>query len=90
VSAQALRKYSNREVDGQGNFVVCAINALGQNQDPHVSAGNLSQKALAERLGVNPSTVTRLLKGQRRSRRLEKQIAEILELAPRESKIDKT
>ena len=52
--------------------------------------GIYTQKALAERLGVNPSTVTRLLKGQRKSRRLEKQIAEILELAPRESKIDKT
>lgn len=40
--------------------------------------GIYTQKALAEKLGVNPSTVTRLLKGQRKSRRLEKQIAEIL------------
>jgi transcriptional regulator with XRE-family HTH domain len=42
--------------------------------------GIYSQKALAKRLGVNPSTVTRLLKGQRKSRRLQRQIAEILEL----------
>lgn len=40
--------------------------------------GIYTQKALAEKLGVNPSTITRLLKGQRRSRRLEKQIFEIL------------
>ena len=40
--------------------------------------GIYSQKALAERLGVNPSTITRLLRGQRKSRRLEKRIAEIL------------
>ncbi len=40
--------------------------------------GIYTQKALAERLGVNPSTVTRLLKGQRKSRRLEREIAEIL------------
>ncbi len=40
--------------------------------------GIYTQKALAEKLGVNPSTVTRLLKGQRKSRRLERQIAEIL------------
>lgn len=40
--------------------------------------GILTQRALAERLGVNPSTVTRLLKGQRKSRRLERRIAEIL------------
>lgn len=40
--------------------------------------GIYTQKALAERLGVNPSTVTRLLKGQRKSRRLERRIAEIL------------
>lgn len=42
--------------------------------------GIYSQKALAEKLGVNPSTVTRLLKGQRKSRRLQQQIAELLEL----------
>jgi transcriptional regulator with XRE-family HTH domain len=42
--------------------------------------GIYSQKALAERLGVNPSTVTRLFKGQRKSRRLQRQIAEILDL----------
>jgi transcriptional regulator with XRE-family HTH domain len=42
--------------------------------------GIYSQKALAQRLGVNPSTVTRLLKGQRKSSRLQRQIAEILEL----------
>jgi transcriptional regulator with XRE-family HTH domain len=42
--------------------------------------GIYSQKALAEKLGVNPSTVTRLLKGQRKSRRLQRQIAELLEL----------
>ncbi|MGH7831588.1 MAG: helix-turn-helix transcriptional regulator [Candidatus Binatia bacterium] len=40
--------------------------------------GILTQKALAERLGVNPSTITRLLKGQRKSRGLQKRIAEIL------------
>jgi len=40
--------------------------------------GIYTQKALAKMLGVNPSTITRLLKGQRRSRRLEKRIAEIL------------
>ena len=40
--------------------------------------GIYTQKALAEKLGVNPSTITRLLKGQRKSRRLERQIAEIL------------
>lgn len=40
--------------------------------------GIYTQKALADKLGVNPSTITRLLKGQRRSRRLEKRIAEIL------------
>lgn len=40
--------------------------------------GIYTQKALAEKLGVNPSTVTRLLKGQRKSRRLERQIAELL------------
>ncbi len=40
--------------------------------------GIFTQRALAERLGVNPSTVTRLLKGQRKSRRLERRIAEIL------------
>lgn len=43
--------------------------------------GIYTQKALAERLGVNPSTVTRLLKGQRKSRRLEREIAEILGMA---------
>jgi transcriptional regulator with XRE-family HTH domain len=42
--------------------------------------GILTQKALAERLGVNPSTITRLLKGQRKSRGLKKRIAEILEI----------
>lgn len=42
--------------------------------------GIYTQKALAERLGVNPSTVTRLLKGQRKSRRLERQIAQILKI----------
>ncbi|HEY2991019.1 MAG TPA: helix-turn-helix transcriptional regulator [Candidatus Binatia bacterium] len=42
--------------------------------------GIYSQKALAEKLGVNPSTVTRLFKGQRKSRRLQKRIAEILEI----------
>ena len=40
--------------------------------------GIYTQKALAEKLGVNPSTVTRLLKGERKSRRLERRIAEIL------------
>jgi len=40
--------------------------------------GIYTQKALAQRLGVNPSTITRLFKGQRRSQRLERQIAEIL------------
>ena len=43
--------------------------------------GIYTQKALAEKLGVNPSTVTRLLKGQRKSRRLERQIAQILRIA---------
>lgn len=47
--------------------------------------GILTQKALAQRLGVNPSTITRLFKGQRRSRRLERQIAEILGMAPEEN-----
>ena len=42
--------------------------------------GIYTQKALAEMLGVNPSTVTRLFKGQRKSHRLEKRIAEILEV----------
>ena len=42
--------------------------------------GIYTQKALAEKLGVNPSTITRLLKGQRKSRRLERQIAEILRI----------
>lgn len=45
--------------------------------------GIYSQKALAEKLGVNPSTVTRLLKGQRKSRRLQRQIAELLDLPVR-------
>lgn len=40
--------------------------------------GILTQKALAEKLGVNPSTITRLLKGQRKSRSLAKRIAEML------------
>lgn len=40
--------------------------------------GIYTQKALAEKLGVNPSTITRLFKGQRKSRRLERRIAEIL------------
>jgi len=40
--------------------------------------GIYTQKALAKKLGVNPSTVTRLLKGERKSRRLERRIAEIL------------
>ena len=40
--------------------------------------GIYTQKALAQKLGVNPSTITRLLKGERKSRRLEKRIAEIL------------
>jgi len=44
--------------------------------------GILTQKALAQKLGVNPSTITRLFKGQRRSQRLERQIARILGLAP--------
>ena len=43
-----------------------------------IEQGIDTQKALAEKLGVNPSTITRLLKGQRKSRRLEKEIAEIL------------
>jgi transcriptional regulator with XRE-family HTH domain len=42
--------------------------------------GIYTQKALAEKLGVNPSTVTRILKGQRKSRRLEREIAEILRI----------
>lgn len=44
--------------------------------------GIYTQKALAEKLGVNPSTITRLLKGERRSRRLQKQIGEILGIQP--------
>lgn len=43
-----------------------------------IEQGIYTQKALAQKLGVNPSTITRLLKGQRKSRRLEKEIAEIL------------
>ena len=45
--------------------------------------GIYTQKALAEKLGVNPSTITRLLKGERKSRRLEKRIAEILGIPAR-------
>jgi transcriptional regulator with XRE-family HTH domain len=44
--------------------------------------GIYTQKALAKKLGVNPSTITRLLRGERRSRRLEKQIGEILGIQP--------
>ena len=44
--------------------------------------GIYTQKALAEKLGVNPSTITRLLRGERKSRRLEKQIGEILGIQP--------
>lgn len=44
--------------------------------------GIYSQKALAEKLGVSPSTVTRLLKGQRKSLKLQKRIAEILDMPP--------
>jgi len=50
--------------------------------------GILTQKALAERLGVNPSTITRLLKGQRKSRGLEKRIAEILGISMNENETD--
>lgn len=50
--------------------------------------GILTQKALAERLGVNPSTITRLLKGQRKSRGLEKRIAEILGISVSENETD--
>jgi len=42
--------------------------------------GIYSQKDLAKRLGVNPSTITRLLKGQRKSRRLQQRIAELLDI----------
>ena len=51
--------------------------------------GIYTQKALAEKLGVNPSTVTRLFKGQRKSRRLEKRIAEILEIPSNGDKTDR-
>ncbi|MDZ4344708.1 MAG: helix-turn-helix transcriptional regulator [Candidatus Binatia bacterium] len=44
--------------------------------------GIYTQRALAQKLGVNPSTVTRLLRGERRSRRLEQQIGEILGIHP--------
>ena len=44
--------------------------------------GIYTQKALAKKLGVNPSTVTRLLRGERKSRRLEKQIGKILGIQP--------
>ena len=44
--------------------------------------GIYTQKALAKKLGVNPSTITRLLRGERRSRRLEKHIGEILGIQP--------
>ena len=50
--------------------------------------GILTQKALAERLGVNPSTITRLLKGQRKSRGLQKRIAEILGISVSENETD--
>jgi transcriptional regulator with XRE-family HTH domain len=50
--------------------------------------GIYTQKALAEKLGVNPSTITRLLKGQRKSRRLEKRIAEILGIPSNGDKTD--
>jgi len=45
--------------------------------------GILTQKALAQQLGVNPSTITRLFKGQRKSQRLEEQIAKILGIQPK-------
>jgi transcriptional regulator with XRE-family HTH domain len=48
--------------------------------------GIYTQKALAEKLGVNPSTITRILKGERKSRRLEKEIAEILGIPPNENR----
>ena len=51
--------------------------------------GIYTQKALAEKLGVNPSTVTRLLKGQRKSRRLEKRITEILGVSLHDNKAGK-
>ncbi len=51
--------------------------------------GIYTQKALAEKLGVNPSTVTRLFKGQRKSRRLEREIAEILGMAQNGKECDK-
>lgn len=52
--------------------------------------GIYTQKALAEKLGVNPSTITRLLKGQRKSRRLEKRIAEILGVSLSDNKAGKS
>jgi transcriptional regulator with XRE-family HTH domain len=52
--------------------------------------GIYTQKALAEKLGVNPSTITRLLKGQRKSRRLEKRIAEILGVSLSDNKPGKS
>ena len=47
--------------------------------------GIYTQKALAKELGVNPSTITRLFKGQRRSQRLERRIAEILGIPLKEN-----
>jgi transcriptional regulator with XRE-family HTH domain len=47
--------------------------------------GIYTQKALAEKLGVNPSTITRILKGERKSRRLEREIAEILGIPSNEN-----
>ena len=51
--------------------------------------GIYTQKALAEKLGVNPSTITRLLKGERKSRRLEKRIAEILGIPARKEEVER-
>lgn len=51
--------------------------------------GIYTQKALAEKLGVNPSTLSRLLKGQRKSRRLERRIAEILGIPENGNESDK-
>ena len=64
----------------QGNFFAMLATHWVKIKIRMLERGIYSQKALAEKLGVNPSTVTRLFKGQRKSRRLQKRIAEILEI----------
>ena len=41
-----------------------------------------TQRALARKLGVNPSTISRVLHGKKRSRRVLREIARILRTKP--------